>query len=170
MKSRKVLSVILAMSLLLALSGCGKKVKNCIGNISYSSTAVCMCYEEVPGEYSDDGSAVKGIVYRQVTDLDGIMKQKEMPVLLYFYTTANPTAAGITAGVEDLAERLSGKVVVVALDSSAYPTINTELGVMAVPEFVLMNGGSKVATFGSNSKTSWTILDVSSWLKDNGVG
>lgn len=166
---RKILAVTIALSLVLMLSSCTKKLKDCIGNINYSSPAICMCYEEVPGEYDDAGDAVKGIVYREVTDLNGIMKQKELPVLMYFYTTANSNAAGITAGVEDLAERLNGRVVVVAVDASANRPLNTELNVTAVPEFVLMRDGAKVSAFDSGSKVNWTVADVSAWLSSNGI-
>ncbi|MCR4688657.1 MAG: hypothetical protein K5745_03795 [Saccharofermentans sp.] len=169
MKISKPLAILISLTMVFAITSCAKKLKSCIGNISYSSSAICMCYEDVPGEYDESGEAMQGIVYREVKDLDGIMSQKEMPVLMYFYTTDNPTAAGITAGVEDLAERFNGKIVVVAVDASAYPTLNTELNVTAVPEFVLFSGGAKVANFGSDSKSNWTVNDIVSWLATNGI-
>ncbi|MBR1796471.1 MAG: hypothetical protein IJ757_00430 [Clostridiales bacterium] len=135
-----------------------------LGNIDYSSDMAALVWEQVPGE--DEG--IFGIQYREVTDINGLTAQTEIPVCLYFYSSSARGAQSLTAGVEDLAQTLVGKVLIVAIDGVAEDAVSTAYEVGGYPEFVLIADDARVSTFSGYDYEVWGIDDVTLWMTDNG--
>ena len=169
MRSRiRITALLLPVSLLFCFASCKKEettksYTECLGKYSYDCPVCAMVYEPVAGE---DGAY--GIQYREVTDVDALIAQQEMPLLLYFYSSTATDHSGITAGVEDLAQTLDGQILVVAVDSMQQRDIVTYYAVEAIPEFVISSGGNKVAAFEGQNRGTWGINDVVSWISENG--
>ena len=115
---RRALSLVLSFILCAVLAcSCASaaKVEDYLGEYDYEAPAICMVYEPVEGEFDEEGNALYGIQYREVTDLEGLLKVPDTTFLLYFYNSLDSTAWTVTAVVEDIAEAEEGKLVVVAL-------------------------------------------------------
>ena len=102
-----VLSVVVSAALVCSCTGAAK-VEDYLGEYDYDAPAVCMVYEPVEGEFDEEGNALYGIQYREVTDLDGLLKVPDTTFLLYFYNSLDSSGWAITAVVEDIAEAEEG--------------------------------------------------------------
>ena len=168
---RKILSVILAAVMAATLlSGCSgtSKVEDYLGEYDYEAPAICMVYEPVEGEYDEEGNALYGIQYREVTDLDGLLKVPDTTFLLYFYNSLDSSGWQITAVIEDIAELEQGKLTVVALDQSQYTNLTSQFGITAVPDFALVRNYTEISVFGSADYYEWGADDIVIWLDANG--
>lgn len=141
-----------------------KTIKECLGDYDYDASIVALVYEQVPGE--EEG--FKGILYRDVLDLNGLTLQTEQAVCFYFYSSGNTGTLGVTAGVEDLAQTLSGRVVFVAIDAFEEADLSSAYEVEAYPEFILIKDGARVSTFNGMNYDSWDMNDVANWMSANG--
>ena len=139
-----------------------------LGDYSYSDPAVCMVYEPVEDEVDENGNPYYGIQYREIKDLDGLMASGST-LLIYFYSSMSGSGAEVTAAVEDLALYYNGKLNIVMIDALEYRELMDKYEIEAVPEFVLIKAGQKDQVFGSNTYAYWTLNDVISWVKDNGI-
>ena len=139
-----------------------------LGNYSYTSSAVCMVYEPVAGEYDDAGNPCYGIQYREVTDLEGLLAS-DNTIMIYFYSSMSSEASAVTAAIEDLAQNYNGRLNVLMLDAMVYPELIGKYEIEAVPEFVLIKAGQEDKVFGSDTYEYWTVSEVVSWLQSNGV-
>ena len=135
-----------------------------LGNIDYSTDAAALVWEQVEGE--DPG--VFGIQYRYINDFNGLTSQEEIPVCLYFYSSSARGSQSLTAGVEDLAQTLVGRVLFVAVDGVEADAISTAYQVGGYPEFILINDNARISTFSGFDQEEWSIEDVSAWLTENG--
>lgn len=135
-----------------------------LGDYNYTETPIAMVYEQV----EDEEEGFYGIQYRKVEDLGGLSTQSDIAVCLFFYSSLNNSAASMTAGVEDLAQTLTGQVLFVAIDAAVNFDIGEAYGVQNYPEFILINDAARIATFDSSSHEYWTINDVAQWISDNG--
>ena len=136
-----------------------------LGDVDYSSTVSALVCEQIQGE--EDGG--NGIVYRVVSDIDGLTHQTDIAVCLYFYDyMATGEVVNITAGVEDLAQALSDRVIFVAVDGIAESELGSRYGVEDYPEFVLLSPGQPDTKFEGMQYDSWNISDVAAWLEANG--
>jgi len=168
---RKLLSVTLAATLTAALlcSCTGPaKVEDYLGEYDYEAPAICMVYEPVEGEVDEEGNAMYGIQYREVTDLDGLLKVPDTTFLLYFYNSMDSSGWQITAAVEDIAEAEEGKLTVIALDQSQYTDLTSKFSIYAVPDFALVRNYAEISVFGSANYDMWGAGDVVMWLDANG--
>ena len=168
---RKAASVILAlvMSATLVCSCTGAaKVEDYLGDYDYEAPAICMVYEPVEGEFDEEGKALYGIQYREVTDLDGLLKVPDQTYLLYFYNSLDSSGWAITAVVEDIAEAEEGKLIVVALDQSQYTNLTSQFDITAVPDFALVRNYTEISVFGSSDYYEWGADDIVIWLDANG--
>lgn len=168
---RKAASVILAlvMSAVLVCSCNGAaKVEDYLGDYDYEAPAICMVYEPVEGEFDEEGNALYGIQYREVTDLDGLLKVPDQTYLLYFYNSLDSSGWAITAVVEDIAEAEEGKLIVVALDQSQYTNLTSQFDITAVPDFALVRNYTEISVFGSSDYYEWGADDIVIWLDANG--
>lgn len=170
----RYLSILLVFAIsLTALTACSKtqgnnnKLKDYLGDYSYSESAICMVYEPVEDEFDESGNPYYGIQYREITDLDGLLKSGNT-LLLYFYSSMDNRSAEVTAAVEDIAQIYDGSLSVVMLDAMEYRSILEKYDINAVPEFVLIKPGQADKVFGSASYEYWTMNDVIIWLKNNG--
>lgn len=168
---RRAASVILAlvMSAVLVCSCNGTaKVEDYLGDYDYEAPAICMVYEPVEGEFDEEGNALYGIQYREVTDLDGLLKVPDQTYLLYFYNSLDSSGWAITAVVEDIAEAEEGKLIVVALDQSQYTNLTSQFDITAVPDFALVRNYTEISVFGSSDYYEWGADDIVIWLDANG--
>jgi hypothetical protein len=168
---RRALSLVLSFILCAVLAcSCASaaKVEDYLGEYDYEAPAICMVYEPVEGEFDEEGNALYGIQYREVTDLEGLLKVPDTTFLLYFYNSLDSTAWTVTAVVEDIAEAEEGKLVVLALDQSQYTNLTSQFGISAVPDFALVRNYTEISVFGSADYDSWSVDDIVIWLDANG--
>lgn len=171
MKIKALIASVLCASVMLCSCNGAKpdtaanRASRYLGDVDYSSTVSALVLEQIPGE--EDGSS--GIVYRVVSDVYGLTHQTDIAVCLYFYDyMAAGEVVGITAGVEDLAQALSDRVLFVAVDGIAESDLGSRYGVEAYPEFVLLAPGQPDAKFEGINYETWSIEDVAAWLSQNG--
>lgn len=135
-----------------------------LGNIDYSTDAAALVWEQVEGE--DPG--VYGIQYRNIIDFNGLTSQRQIPVVLYFYSSAARGSQSLTAGVEDLAQTLVGQVLFLAVDGVEADAISTAYEVGSYPEFILIRDNARISTFSGAEMDEWDIDDVTAWIEQNG--
>ncbi len=168
---RRAISIFLTavMSAVLLCSCTGAaKVEDYLGDYDYEAPAICMVYEPVEGEFDEEGNALYGIQYREITDLDGLLKVPDQTFLLYFYNSIDSSGWAVTAVVEDIAEAEEGKLIVIALDQSQYTNLTSQFGINAVPDFALVRNYAEISVFGSADYSSWSVDDIVIWLDANG--
>lgn len=168
---RKILSVILtAVFCAVIICSCESqaKVEDYLGDYDYEAPAICMVYEPVEGEFDEEGNALYGIQYREVTDLMGLLKVPDTTFLLYFYNSLDSSGWAITAAVEDIAELEQGRLVVVALDQSQYTNLTSQFDITAVPDFALVRNYTELSVFGSADYNVWGVDELVIWLDANG--
>ncbi len=173
---RRVVSFLLSLVMLAGVFCCAscqkkedepttvKSIEECVGAYNYDASVVAFVYEQIEGE--EEG--FYGIQYREVLDLDSILRQDDIAVCVYFYNSANTSTLGITAGVEDLAQTLVGRVVVIGIDAFREADLSSAFEVEAYPEFILIKGNVRIATFNGLNYESWDMNDVVSWMSANG--
>ena len=182
-RSPRLLSVIAAIiltpALLLSVQGCSRHHSDkpsdetvsgshtepyygFLGEISYDSSISAMVLEPMAGEHEP------GIQYRSVTDLTGLVASGETDIILYFYTSLSSDVYGVTAGTEDLAQVLDGQILIVAIDAMEHQSLCEDLGVSALPEYVLIQDGAAVALFEGYNYEYWTMDDVAEWVESYG--
>ncbi len=135
-----------------------------LGNIDYSTDAAALVWEQVDGE--DPG--IYGIQYRNISDFNGLTSQSEIPVVIYFYSSAARGSQSLTAGVEDLAQTLVGQVLFLAVDGVEADAISTAYEVGSYPEFILISDNARISTFTGDDMEEWDIDDVTAWIEQNG--
>lgn len=163
---KTIAAVVLAAAFLLVACGSDDTpgYLEYIGEIDYTASPVAFVYEQIDGE--EEG--FKGIQYREVTDLGAVTSQKDIAICFYFYTSLSNNAGHITAGVEDLAQTLDGQVLVVAIDAARQSDVAKAYDIGAYPDFVLVNQGARISTFGSQDRVEWNMDDVVNWIIENG--
>ena len=122
-----------------------------------------MVWEPVEGETDENGNPVYGIQYREIKDLDKLLAATDTKFLLYFHSAVYGDDYGITAMVEEVAERLAGKLVIVSLDAAEFKDLVGKYQITMLPEFVM-----EAKIFGTTEKESWTMQEVVDWLAENG--
>ena len=179
---RHLAAAALISSLLLCTVSCGKKkdpaasqtassgsgYREFLGDYAYDLPAVCMVWEPVEGETDESGNPVYGLQYREIKDLDKLLAANDTKFLLFFHSSVYGDNVGVTAQVEEIAERLAGKLVVVSLDASEFNDVVGRYQITMLPEFVLCGGGMKAKVFGTDENKSWTMQQVADWLASNG--
>jgi len=131
-----------------------------LGEYSYDSSISAMVYEDMDGEG-------EGIQYRRVTDYDKLIAYSSVPVCLYFYAGLDSDTSGITASVEQLAETYHGRITFVSIDAQAETDLAAHFEIEALPDFVLLDKGSWIASFSSYSGKTWTASDLEEWITAN---
>ena len=166
----RTLLITILLVLGLALASCSGKTEpeaplhwqDCLGGYSYDSPIIAMVYEQVEGE--EEG--MYGIQYREVTDLAHLTSQQEIPVCLYFYSSLRSDLSGMTAGMEDLAQELNGRVVIVAVDEAVATDIADAYRVEDVPYCILLDKAARISSLEAKDPNGEYIdaADVASWL------
>ena len=110
-----------------------------------------------------------GVIYRKVLDFNNVISRCDIPVCLYFFSSTKTDSAGVTAGVEDIAQLLDGRLLVVGIDILQNRDIVGKYDVTMVPDFVLVEQNVQKAAFGSEGYDYWTTTDVYNWLVEQGV-
>ena len=178
--TRQSAAVLLTTAFLLCLVSCsGKKTpassassgpgyRDYLGEFAYDLPAACMVWEPVEGEKDESGNPVYGIQYREIKDLDKLLASNDTAFLLYFHASAYGEDGGITAVVEEIAERLAGKITVVTLDAGQFSEMVSKYQLKLLPEFVLHRSGAEDKVFGTSDRGSWTMQEVADWLAESG--
>lgn len=135
-----------------------------LGDIDYSTPVAALVWEQVDGE----SEGIYGIQYRDITDFNSITSQSEIPVCLYFYSSSARGSQNLTAGVEDLAQTLAGRVLFIAVDGVEADSVSTAYQVGGYPEFILLNDNARMSTFSGIEYGEWDIDDVTAWITENG--
>lgn len=179
--TKQFAAAVLAAAFLLGAVSCGRKdpaqsssassnagYREFLGDYAYDLPAACMVWEPVEGETDENGNPIYGIQYRAIKDLDKLLSSGDTRFLLYFHSSVYGDNVGITALVEEIAERLAGKLVVISLDASEYNELVGKYQISLLPEFVLCGGGIDGKVFGTKEHGSWTMQEVVDWLAENG--
>ncbi len=161
-------TAVIIATLVVALTAVScKKEKNSVerfyGDISYDAPMLVMSMEEVEDEEEP------GIVYREIEDLDAVLNNSPVPVMIYFYSSTATDVAGVTAGVEDIAQKLDGRVIVLSVDIMRLRDVASRFKVQYVPDFVLVQGNNVKSSFNAIDYDYWTTTDVYNWLINEGV-
>ena len=170
----------IALSVLFVLSGvsCSSKkpaqssapsgYRDYLGEYAYDLPAVCMVWEPVEGETDENGNPAYGLQYREIKDLDKLLSSTDVKFLLYFHSSVYGDNIGITALVEEIAERLNGRVAVISIDAGEFNDLVGKYNITMLPEFVLCGYGMEAKVFGTADRGSWTMQEVVDWLAENG--
>lgn len=135
-----------------------------LGDIDYATPTAALVWEQVDGETE----GIYGIQYREVIDFNSITSQSDIAVCLYFYSSSARGSQNLSAGVEDLAQTLVGKVLFIAVDGVEADAVSTAYQVAGYPEFILLNDNARISTFSGVEYQEWNIDDVTAWIADNG--
>lgn len=158
--------IIVTLVVAMAAVSCSKdedSVKRFFGNESYDASVLVMSMETIEDEEEP------GIIYREITDLDAVLNNAGVPVCIYFYSSASSDLAGVTAGVEDIAQKLDGRVLIITIDVMRERDLASRFKVEYVPDFVLVQGNSVKSSFNAIGYDYWTTTDVYNWLIEQGV-
>ena len=180
--TKRLAAAVLITAFLICTVSCGKKkdtavsqtassgagYREFLGDYAYDLPAACMVWEPVEGETDESGNPVYGLQYREIKDLDKLLAANDTKFLLYFHSSANSDNAEITALVEEIAERLAGKLAVISLDATEYNELVGRYEISMLPEFVLCGSGMKAKVFGAGDKGSGNMQQVVDWLASNG--
>lgn len=134
-----------------------------IGDVSYDSHQVAIVMDTIEGEDEP------GIVYKDIKDVDGILHQTEIPVCVFFYSSNSTDRNGVFAGVEEIAQKLNNRVLVIGIDIMTHRELVDEYSLVAVPDFVLIENGTVKDSFGASELEYWSMMDVYNWLVLNKI-
>lgn len=178
--TRRITAFLLISAFLLCFVSCGKKkaaettsssgssYRDWLGEYAYDLPAACMVWEPVEGESDENGKPVYGIQYREIKDIDKLLSATDIKFLIYFHGSVYTEDGGITALVEEIAERLEGRVAVISLDAAEFNDLVGKYRITLLPEFVLCGHGMEAKVFGTSARESWTMQEVVDWLAENG--
>ena len=93
-----------------------------------------MVWEPVEGETDENGNPVYGIQYREIKDLDKLLASTDIKFLIYFHSSVSGDNVGITALVEEIAERLAGRLAVITLDASEFNDLVGKYQITLLPK------------------------------------
>ncbi len=128
-----------------------------------------MVWEPVAGETDEKGNPVYGVQYREIKDLDKLLASTDTKFLIYFngrsYGESN---SDVTAVVEEIAEKLAGKLTVISLDGGEFNDLLGKYQITMIPDFVLCGYGMEVKVFRPADTSSWSMQEVIEWLASNG--
>lgn len=163
-----VVIAVLAMALLGACSSDKTKegtvsYKDYLGDEMYDSPNVAIVMDYIEGEDEP------GVIYRDITDLEALLNQKEIPVCVFFYSSNATDRYGVFAGVEEISERLNNRVLVIGIDIMIHRELVDKYNLIAVPDFVLVENGTLKSSFGASEYEYWTMIDVYNWLVLNQI-
>ncbi len=179
MRKIRLTAILLASALLLASCGSQPAVKETteptavpvekfLGDISYTGDVAALVYEKIDDELDENGNPLWGIQYREITDIKGLLTQKDKPVLIYFYSSQSSDTGGVTALAEDLAQTLSDKLLTVSIDAVSHNDIASAYEIVSLPEFVLIENGKFKDMFKSSEYSYWDANDVVDWISSCG--
>ena len=139
-----------------------------LGDYSYTEAEAAFVYEKIEDDVDEQGNPFYGIQYREITDLTGLLHQKDFPVLIYFYSSQSSDTVGMTAAAEDLAQTLSGRVLTISIDALTHRDIAGNYEIEALPEFILLEKGTVKSSFKSSEYGYWDATDVVEWITSCG--
>ena len=169
----KVLKSLVCLILVISMPGffcsCGNSKKNddlgdyqkYLGDYYYDCSISAMVFE------TPEGEEFPGVLYRQVTDLDSLVKTCPIPICFLFYSGMHADIYGLFASVEEMVEQNHDKVLVVAIDGLAEKELSSAYKVEAMPEAIIIKNGAQVARFDGKARGEWTAQDLVGWVLGN---
>lgn len=175
----RLTSVFLLSAFLLCFVSCSNKkaaassassgYRDYLGEYAYDLPAACLVWEPVQGETDEKGNPVYGIQYREIKDLDKLLASTDTKFLIYFNSRSyGENNTSVTAVVEEIAEKLAGKLTVISLDGGEFNDLLGKYQVSMLPDFVLCGSGMEAKVFQPADTTSWSMQEVIDWLASNG--
>lgn len=159
--------IIVSLLMMTAVSCKGKEeektYRDFLGEEIYDASVFAMVVETIEGEEEP------GVIYRKVLDFNNVISRCDIPICLYFFSSTKTDSAGVTAGVEDIAQLLDGRLLVVGIDILQNRDLVGKYDITMVPDFVLVEQNVQKAAFGSEGYDYWTTTDVYNWLVEQGV-
>ena len=129
-----------------------------LGDYYYDCSVSAMVFE------TPEGEEMPGVLYRQVTNLDALVKTCPIPVCYLFYSSMHADVYGVFACVEELVEQYHNKVLVVAIDGMAEKGISEAYKIEAMPEAIIIKNGVQVARFNGKERGEWTASELATWI------
>lgn len=74
---------------------------------------------------------------------DGVIRSSPLPLLLVLYSQWQPQSAMATPVLQQLAQKHSGRLLVVRLNADIYPDLAKRYSASTLPTLVLLRGGSE---------------------------
>lgn len=132
--------------------------KKYLGDYYYDCSISAMVFE------TPEGEEMPGVLYRQVTDLDALVKNCPIPVCYLFYSGMHADVFGLFASIEELVEQYHDKVLIVTIDGMAEKEIAAAYKIEAMPEAIIIKNGAQVARFEGKDRGEWTASELASWI------
>ncbi len=129
-----------------------------LGDYYYDCTISAMVFE------TPDGEEMPGVLYRQVTDLDALVKTCPIPVCYLFYSGMHADVYGLFACIEELVEQYHEKVLIVTIDGLAEKDVSKAYKIESMPEAIIIRNGVQSARFNGSERDEWTASDLANWI------
>jgi Thioredoxin domain-containing protein len=130
-----------------------------LGDYYYDCSVSAMVFETPEGEEEP------GILYRQVMDLNALVKNCPMAVCFFFYSGMHADVYGMFACMEQVAEQYHDQVLIVTIDALAEKDLAAAYNVEALPEAIIIKDNMQKSRFdGQSREKGWTAQDLANWV------
>lgn len=163
---RSLACVILAVSMSGFFCACGKKKGNndlgdyhkYLGDYYYDCSISAMVFE------TPEDEEYPGVMYREVTDLDALLKTCPIPVCLFFYSSMQADVYGIFACMEEITENYHDKVLIVAIDAMSEREIAGAYEIRGLPDAIIVKDHVQKAHFDGTTREEWSAMDLQNFV------
>ncbi|HOO61310.1 MAG TPA: hypothetical protein PKV44_02660 [Bacillota bacterium] len=162
----KFIGLCLIVSLLFSCASCAKTTKenddignyeDYLGEYYYDTSIGAMVFETPEGEEEP------GVMIREVTDLDALIKTCPIPICLFFYSSMRTDQDGMIAVMEQLTEEYHASLFVVMIDALSEAEITEAYGIEALPDAIIIKNDRVTAHFDGLSQGTWAPIDLATW-------
>ncbi len=170
LKNAKMWKGLLCLALAMGTAGLfcacsGKKENTDLGN-----------YEKYLGDYDYDysisamvfetpeGEETPGVMYRQVKDLDALVKNCPIPICFLFYSSMHADVYGVFACLEEMTELHHDQVLVVTIDAMSEKNLSSAYNIESLPEGIVIRDGKQTARFNGKEREEWTARQLADWI------
>lgn len=168
LRKRVTVRVLACLVLILSMPGffcaCGKNTgssdeyRKYLGDYDYDYSIFAMVFE------TPEGETEPGVLYRQVLDLNSLVKTCPMPVCFLFYSGMHADVYGLFASMEQVAEQYHDKVMIIAIDALEEKDMAASYNIEALPEAIMIKDNMQKSRFDGQSRKDWTAQDLANWI------